>query len=151
MEIGCTVSFNNFKSQNFKLSVSNPKNKYVAYVSVLSPISNCQGLGRKNKHQILKTDRSLVIRTPWCWKPRFWERGGSLSDLKSGGCRCALVGVPWRGSVSARLAWGDIISQFQHVVKSAENAEHSETHLRGHTYNCHIKGQGRYKYGQFSN
>ena len=25
-----TVSFHNFKSQNFKLSVSNPKSKYVA-------------------------------------------------------------------------------------------------------------------------
>ena len=55
-----TVSFHNFKSQDFKLSVSNPKNKYVVYSSVLSPISNCQGLGRKNKHEILKTDRRLV-------------------------------------------------------------------------------------------
>ena len=27
----CTASFHNFKSQNFKLSVSNPKSKYVAY------------------------------------------------------------------------------------------------------------------------
>ena len=52
-----TVSFHNFKSQNFKLSVSNPKNKYVAYVSVLSQNWNCQGLGRKNKHEMLKTDR----------------------------------------------------------------------------------------------
>ena len=52
-----TVSFHNFKSQNFKLSVSNPRSKYVAYLSVLSQISNCQGLGRKNKHEILKTDR----------------------------------------------------------------------------------------------
>ena len=51
-----TVSFRYFKSQNFKLSVSNPKSKYVAYLSVLSQISNCQGLGRKNKHEILKTD-----------------------------------------------------------------------------------------------
>ena len=49
-----TVSFHNFKSQKFELSVSNPKNKYVAYSSVLSQISNCQGLGRKNKHEILK-------------------------------------------------------------------------------------------------
>ena len=49
-----------FKSQNFKLSVSNPKSKYVAYLSVLSQISNCQGLGRKNKHDILKTDRRLA-------------------------------------------------------------------------------------------
>ena len=42
-----TVSFHNFKSQNFKLSVSNPKSKYVAYLSVLSQISNYQSLGRK--------------------------------------------------------------------------------------------------------
>ena len=56
-----TVSFHNFKSQKFKLSVSNPKSKYVAYVSVLSQISNCQGLGRKNKHDILKTDRRWLV------------------------------------------------------------------------------------------
>ena len=31
-----TVSFHNFKSQKFKLSVSNPKNKHVAYLSLLS-------------------------------------------------------------------------------------------------------------------
>ena len=53
-----TVSFHNFKSQNFELSVSNPKNKYVAYLSVLSQNSNCQGLDRNNKHVILKTDRT---------------------------------------------------------------------------------------------
>ena len=53
--------FHNFKSQNFKLSVSNPKNKYAAYLSVLSQISNCQSLGRKNKHEILKTDRARVL------------------------------------------------------------------------------------------
>ena len=53
-----TASFHNFKSQNFKLSVSNPKSKYVAYLSVLSQISKCQGLGCKNKHEILKTDRN---------------------------------------------------------------------------------------------
>ena len=50
-----------FKSQNFKLSVSNPKSTYVAYLSVLSQISNCQGLGRKNKHDILKTDRTCTM------------------------------------------------------------------------------------------
>ena len=58
MQWETTVSFHNFKSQKFKLSVSNPKNKYVAYLSVLSQISNCQGLGRKNKHEISKTDRT---------------------------------------------------------------------------------------------
>ena len=52
-----TVSFHNFKSQDFKLSVSNPKSKHVANLSALSRISNCQGLGRKNKHEILKTYR----------------------------------------------------------------------------------------------
>ena len=46
-----------FQFSNFKLSVSNPKSKHVAYLSVLSRISSCQGLGRKNKHEILKTDR----------------------------------------------------------------------------------------------
>ena len=56
-----TVSFHNFKSQSFKLSVSNPKSKYVAYLSVLSQISNCQGLGCKNKHENLKTDRMVPI------------------------------------------------------------------------------------------
>ena len=52
-----TVSFHNCKSQNFKLSVSNPTSKYVACLSVLSQISNCQGLGRKNKFGVLKTYR----------------------------------------------------------------------------------------------
>ena len=40
------------------MSVSNPKSKHVAYLSVLSQISNCQGLVRKNKHEMLKTDRN---------------------------------------------------------------------------------------------
>ena len=56
-----TVSFHNFKSQNFKLSVSNPKSKYAAHVSVLSQISNSQGLGRKNNFEILKTYRMRVL------------------------------------------------------------------------------------------
>ena len=38
---------------------SNPKSKYVVYLSVLSQISNCQSLVRKNKHEMLKTDRTL--------------------------------------------------------------------------------------------
>ena len=59
--ITITVSFHHFKSQNFKLSVSSPKNEYVANLSVLSQISNCQGLGRKNKHDISKTDRILYV------------------------------------------------------------------------------------------
>ena len=56
-----TVSFHNFKSQNVTFSVSNPKHKYVVDLSVLSQISNCQSLGRKNKHDFLKTDRADVL------------------------------------------------------------------------------------------
>ena len=41
--VGYTVSFHNFKSQKIKLSVSNPKNTYVAYVSVLSQIFKLPG------------------------------------------------------------------------------------------------------------
>ena len=38
---------------------------------------------------------------------RAWPDGKS-SGLESSGCRCALVGVPRCGSVSARFARGDI-------------------------------------------
>ena len=65
-----TVSFHNFKSQNVKLSVSNPKSKYVAYLSVLSRISNCQGLGRKNKLEMLKTDRIIAASSSLRTSPR---------------------------------------------------------------------------------
>ena len=82
--VPCTVSFHNFKSQNFKLSVSNPKSKYVAYLSVLSLISNCQGLGRKNKHEIVKTDRTVH-----CTQTRF---GGSDDQV----CVCVCVCVRMR-------------------------------------------------------
>ena len=51
----------NFKSQNLKLSVSNPKSIYVAYLSVLSQVSSCQGLGRKNKHEISEFDRKGFV------------------------------------------------------------------------------------------
>ena len=61
IRMNITDSFHNFKSQNFRLSVSNPKSKHVVYLSVLSQISNCQGLGRKNKFEILKTYRTVFI------------------------------------------------------------------------------------------
>ena len=38
------------------------------------------------------------------------QREPSLCLQTSTGCRCALVGVLRPGSVSARLAWGDIVS-----------------------------------------
>ena len=37
-------------------------------------------------------------------------RNFNAQDLNSGGWKCALVGVPWQGSASARLAWVDIVS-----------------------------------------
>ena len=64
-----TVSFHNFKSQNFKLSVSNPKNTYASYLCVRSQISNCQSLGRNNKHEILKTDRIHDTNAARLWRP----------------------------------------------------------------------------------
>ena len=80
-----TVSFHNIKSQNLKLSVSNPKSKYVAYVSVLSQISNCQSLGRNNKHEILKTDRSthwkMSLKIPWMIPVKIhWKSDNPLED-----------------------------------------------------------------------
>ena len=42
---------------------------------------------------------------------RWWETYAARPVRKvSGGLKCALAGVPWRGSVSARLAWGDLVS-----------------------------------------
>ena len=83
-----TVSFHNFKSQNFKLSVSNPKSKYVAYLSVLSQISNCQGLGRKNKHDILKTDRTVLVFVVKC--RRAWSCKLHVARRASRAACCAL-------------------------------------------------------------
>ena len=71
--------FHNFKSQNFKSSVSNPKNKYDACVSVLSQISNCQGLGLKNKHEIRKLtvvpllDSNFPGNPLWAWEFHPWK------------------------------------------------------------------------------
>ena len=64
-----TVSFHNFKSQNFKLRISNPKSKHDDHLSVLSRISNCQGLSRKNNFEILKTyrtTRDLILQNKLC-------------------------------------------------------------------------------------
>ena len=47
---------NNDNNTTGKIERLKSKNKYVAYVSVLSQILNCQGLGRKNKHEILRSD-----------------------------------------------------------------------------------------------
>ena len=101
----CTVSFHNSKSQKFKLSVSNPKSKYVVHLSVLSQISNCQSLGRKNKHEILKTDRTANLRT------HILDVSGSDSSI-IWNLRCGIrmpIGNP-RNSESANLR-GDNLSR----------------------------------------
>ena len=50
----------------------------------------------------------------------------------SGGC--ALVGVPWRGSVSARLAWGDIVSfkMLSNLLKMLSILRRQGTPMRAH-------------------
>ena len=58
---GFTASFHNFKSQISNRETQILKGKCVAYLSVLSRISNCQSLGRKNEHEILKTYRSWFV------------------------------------------------------------------------------------------
>ena len=80
VSVSPTVSFHDFKSQNFKLSVSNPKSKYVAYLSVLSQNSNRQSLGRKIKHEIFKTDRSPSSPAR-CWRGRWGLRHAELSHF----------------------------------------------------------------------
>ena len=85
-----TVSFHNFKSQNVKLSISNPRSKYAVYLSALSHISNCQGLGCKNKHEILKTDRTANLPT-------------KTIPFRCSSCTIGTLGVP-----SPPLAQGDI-------------------------------------------
>ena len=57
------------------------KANYAAYLSVLSQISNCQGLGRKKRFEFLKTDR---MRNN-CW-PRF-RRGVRAARLATTGVR----------------------------------------------------------------
>ena len=112
-----TVSFHISKSRNFKLSVSNPKNKYVVYLSVLSQISNCQSLGRKNKHEILKTDRinrgfcssigSLINGSTSCLCKPFHTR--HVREKNRSGL---LSSMPWRarGTVVSSATRPDIPS-----------------------------------------
>ena len=92
------VSCNNFKSQKKQIERLKSKSKYVAYVPVLSQISNCQGLGRKRKHTILKNDRILYIYIYiyiYIYVSREGERGsfcctrfGAESVAKNSGPSC---------------------------------------------------------------
>ena len=105
-----TVSFHNFKSRNFKLSVSNPKIKYVAHVSVLSQISNCQGLGRKNKHEMLKTGRNQY-NVIWCNRPAPVWAPRSRRGVGPGGNQMVLAQM---GVADLR----NVTLQLQHFVQA---------------------------------
>ena len=52
----------------------------------------------------------------------------------SGGWECAIVGVPWRGSVSACLAWGDLFVKhmFEQVLKRLSLLRHHGTPMMAH-------------------
>ena len=52
----------------------------------------------------------------------------------SGGWKCALVGVPWRGSVSACLAWGDLFvnNVFMKVLKRLSLLRHHGAPMMAH-------------------
>ena len=56
------------------------------------------------------------------------------SPPRSGGCMCALVGVPWRRSVSAHLAWDDIVSfnMLSKVLKMLGILRRLGTPMRAH-------------------
>ena len=64
-----TVSFHNFKSQNFKLSISNPKSIYVAYLYVLSnfklPGSRPQKTNMKFENWPYECHSSSLARRRW--------------------------------------------------------------------------------------
>ena len=120
-----TVSFHDFKSQNFKLSVSNPKNKYVAYLSVLSHNSNCQGVGRKNKHEFLKTDRTSGVCV--C----SWGDNSLHANLRLAVLQQKLLSRPRFGALKASLP------------KSPSSLEErlfrrTRTHTHTHTLNNNI-------------
>ena len=71
-------------------------------------------------------DGNLPDQLDWAL-PQWPLQGTWLSVLaSSGGWKCTIVGVPWQGSVSASLAWGDLIVK-NNVFKRAEKAEPSET------------------------
>ena len=52
----------------------------------------------------------LPIKQRFLHNPTLGTNLGQRVLAMRTGCICALAGVPWRGSVSARSAWGDLVS-----------------------------------------
>ena len=68
------------------------------------------------------------------WK---WWLFGSALWLTSR--RCAIAGVSWRGTVSARLAWGDLlVGSMSETGWKGRAFWDTAAHLQWHTYNCLI-------------
>ena len=55
-------------------------------------------------------------------------------EEESRGRKCAIVGVPWWGSVSACLAWGDLLlnDMFKRVLKRLSFLRHHCTPMMAH-------------------
>ena len=73
---------------------------------------------------IITTIITIIITNYYCCR-RACGRAGSCCTPRD------IWGVPWWGSVSAHLAWGDVVT-FNMSSKVQKNAEHSEA--TGHTY-----------------
>ena len=70
-------------------------------------------------------------------RPGFLGMGGAIAgrtEEGSGGWKCAIVGVPLRGSVSACLAWGDLFvnDMFKKVLKRLNLLRHRRTPVMAH-------------------
>ena len=102
-----TVSCHNFKPQNFKLSVSDPKSKYVAYVSVLSRSSNCQGLGRKTNMKFWKP--TALVRT---------DHGGVVLDFSLSSHMVVLASIFRSCSGSPQVCRGGIFRRIAMLLYS---------------------------------
>ena len=78
---------------------------YKRAYALSSYVLTCVALSTSNRLWRSKPDTPKPVHTsnPLDAYPRV-----QVSKLLSSGWKCAIVGVPWRGSVSAFLAWGDL-------------------------------------------
>ena len=72
-----------------------------------SPPRPLSGPGRRNTSPASPYPKSWTPAAPTGCRRQRTSRARSYIW---GGRKCAIVGVPWRGSVSACLAWGDMVS-----------------------------------------
>ena len=123
---------------------------YICYNS--SNSNNCNDTDNSNNRIDNNDNDNNIDNSPHAFSigALSWWRATSAkaavgSSLHSGGCRCALVGVPWRGSVSARLAWGDVVSfkMLSKVLEMLSILRRQGTPMRAHLqlpYTSFIRG-----------